>query len=257
MPQSNEGRGTQGADAVVPRSFAKRTLTKLLFVDRVQTRLAKFVVGAVSGAVIVSLFSLGVTRAYQEVRQWIADSQNIKHEEAMMAAKQHIGVNTVEAIPFRIDGSNQQYIAVSTEIPENTGPACVPPRWEIRLLAGAEGAYHVVRGLDMEACNFTGVPGVDYSTYKGDRVPEGYRKTIFDVLDINGDGNEEIYSAVREGGMGSYYSFKINVFTVPERNHYWLSAGGERSDQSLPYDYSRNFRTEQKLVAGWNKEQVI
>jgi hypothetical protein len=94
-------------------------------VDRVQNKLAKFVIGAVSGAVIVSLFSFGVRWTYQEVTQWLSDRQNIDHEEALKVARQYVGVNTVKAIPFRNERDDQQYIAVSTKLPEVGGPLCI------------------------------------------------------------------------------------------------------------------------------------
>jgi hypothetical protein len=38
------------------------------------------------------------------------------------------------------------------------------------------------------------------------------------VLDIDGDGNEEVYSVVREGGMGSGYTFRIDVYSSLDKD---------------------------------------
>jgi hypothetical protein len=155
----------------VPRSSLKTFITKVLLVDKVQTKWAKSILGAISTTVIISLLTLAATTVYQEVRQFLSEIQNISHEEALAVARQNIGADTVDAIPFRNKDSDQQYIAVITETPDDQRPGCLPPAWTVHLLEGTQGMYHEVPDLSMKACDFKGVPDVDYSTYKGKSYP--------------------------------------------------------------------------------------
>jgi hypothetical protein len=75
------------------------------------------------------------------------------------------------------------------------------------------------------------------------------------VLDIDGDGNEEVYSVVREGGMGSGYTFRIDVYSSLDKRRYWLAAEGEFSSPMLTYDSSANL-AQNSQVAGWIQEKA-
>jgi hypothetical protein len=115
--------------------------------------------------------------------------------------------------------------------------------------------YHEIPDLNMKACDFMGVPDVDYSTYEGKSVPEWYRKRLFGVLDMDDDGNREVYSVVREGGVGSVYSFRIDVYSSLAKKHYWLMAVGEFTSPMLTYDSPTNL-AQTPEISGWIQEKA-
>jgi hypothetical protein len=248
-------QGDSGIRNGAPRSSSRTFITKMLLVDRVQNKWAKSILGTISTTVILSFLTLVATTLYHEARQFLSEIQNISQEEALAVARQNIGADTVDAIPFRNIDSDQQYIAVITKTPDDERPGCVPPVWTVHLLEGTEGMYHEVPDLRMKACDFKGVPNVDYSTYEGNHFPEWYRKKLFSVIDVDDDGNKEVHSVVREGGMGSGYTFRVDVYSSLERRHYWLAAVGEFSSPMLTYDTSTNLAQNSK-VAGWMQEKA-
>src|SRR5215210_6184824 len=74
-------------------------------------------------------------------------------------------------------------------------------------------------------------------------------------MDVDDDGNNEVFSVVREGGVGSGYSFRVDVYSSLERRRYWLEAVGEFSSPMLTIDTSTNL-AQNPEVAGRMQEKA-
>jgi hypothetical protein len=225
----------------------KSFLRKLFLVDRVQNKWARSLIGAIITTLILTSLGWTAKTVYETVKLRRSEAQNISEEEALAIAKTYVGAPAVKAIPFRNISSDEQYIAVAA-----TPPGCESATSDaacgrmIYLLEGidllettdhprgTDLGYHKVPDLDMLARDF------------GIRDPGlAYKGPAFGVLDIDDDGNKELYSILREVSAGSSYEYEIKVYTSIEKELYWLRVKGEyTSPAQLTYssDIERNAR---------------
>jgi hypothetical protein len=216
----------------------KRFLRKLFLVDRVHNKWARSLIGAIITALILTALGWTAKFMYESVKLRLSEAQNISEEEALAIARTYVGAPAVKAIPFRNISSDEQYIAVAATPPGSecsTSDAICGRRISLLegtdllettdLPRGTDIGYHKVPDLDMLARDF------------------GKRDPSFGVLDIDDDGNKEVYSIFRETTAGSSYEYEMNVYSSLEGELYWLRVRGEYSSPArLTYssDIERN-----------------
>lgn len=222
--------------AAKPRGWAARLRDKW-----VQALIATLI-GLTITAPLAFLWGIGITKA----KTYYAERQNMSHEEALAEAKENVGAKTVDVIPFRNVDSKQQYIAAVIDVPpksqssrnsstqksESEDNQCVELLWnpnfrcyQIKVLQKPEGASPQV--VD---------PGlVAYDSHFGVATPEEYRNSLLGVVDIDEDGNKEVYSKYRvtpSAGTGPY-RIKINLYDSLTGESYELKGEAEVTSTSV------------------------
>lgn len=200
------------------------------FLEDVWNKLREHVVSAVAASVIALLILL-----WLGLRDLTNDLRNITREEALSAARvTTIGAKTIDAIPFRNRDRDEQYIAVIADDPEVL-PA--PPRAKVFLLEGSNGVFQV-RDTKIYAYNRSPSRSVNSQEIT----------SSFGVIDIDEDGNKEVY-AVYGGGGSAAYGVTIGVYDSITGEIYSLTYGGEYG--SVPnVNLSKN-ASRKKGVSTW------
>ena len=204
-----------------------RFLRKLFLVDRVHNKWIRSLIGAIITALILTSLGWAAKTAYESSKLRLAEAQNISEEEALAIAKTYVGAPAIKAIPFRNISSDDQYIAVAATPP---GSECSTPNVicgrRIFLLEGTDLVETTddPRGSDI---GYHKVPDLDMLARAIEIRPS------FGVLDIDDDGNKEVYSIFRETSAGSGYAYEMKVYTSSEGELYWLRVSGEYSSPAI------------------------
>lgn len=159
---------------------------------------------------------------------------NISREEALGIAKERVGARIIQVVPFRNRDSSHQYIAVLDAVPISIGDPFPYPKAAVKVLEGDEDIYQV---LETEL-----------------KVGDMFGPLRFGVLDVDQDGNKEIYTITRDGGTG-WYGFQIQVYDTLTHEYYTLQGGGSYSDPSPEVEFSANTK-EKKNLANWFRQEA-
>jgi hypothetical protein len=228
-------------------------------------------------ALIATLIGLSITvpltffwgEGTKMVKAWYAERQNMSYEDALAEAKENVGASTVDVIPFRNADSSQQFIAVITNPPKSETPPKNPystsskegsefflgeetmcaythpsPQhqcYPIKILRKIEGASSEVADPGLAAYDtvFDRDKYVDGKLI-GDFTPEqDYRNSLLGVVDIDEDGNKEVYSMYRSvPGAGSRaYVIKIKLYDSLTEDVYELRGSAEPSSTTANLHY--------------------
>lgn len=197
--------------------------------DKVTENIARIIItGIIATLILVSSYIL----------IFFSDLQNISREEALAAAKVTVGANTLDAIPFRNKDTDKQYIAVTTF--EKQEFTVYPALADVILLEGTAQIYQV-RDTGMQA-----IVTSDEPTYKGKRFAD------IEIVDINNDGNKEVFA--RAGNFGSSgYTLELQLYDSLTRETHFLTYGGEYGDVPKISDSSSSSSS---TVTGWLLRQM-
>jgi hypothetical protein len=144
-------------------------------------------------------------------KRYYAVSRNISQEEAIAVAREVIGANTREVIPFTSKDSDSQYIAVIAKPTPDQKNKSTLNRDRVYILEGINKVYRVLE-IDLTAYDMFFFNSNEISNPSLRNLREkDYLKSIFGVVDLNNDGNYEVYSIYRQGGSGAY-NFDIKIY---------------------------------------------
>jgi hypothetical protein len=243
-------------------------VTKLWEVLRVHWR--ELLLGAIIGAIVSLIIGPTIAAIWGEIsvgyNTWIANNKNMTHDEALAEANETIGASTVDVIPFRnAADSDQQYIAVITDppgaktLPKNPYPEgsqearefflseetwCA---WESPVVIQPCYSIKVLLKTDVTSPEVIdpGLAAFDYATashkyvegkFVEDRTSEAaYRKRLLGVVDIDEDGNKEVYSMYRSlSGVGTgTYLVKIWLYDSLTQEVYELKGMEEITSTTI------------------------
>lgn len=126
--------------------------------------------------------------------------RSISEETALREAKRYLGPSVTEAVPFRIPGYHEQFIAVL----RSTSVDPVSFRGEVTVLRGSKGYYELT-------------PTPLEQLRNGRRYREH-----FGVTDVRGNGNREIFLVSYTAGSGAE-SVDLALYDVVSAEHLQVS----------------------------------
>lgn len=212
----------------------------------------KWIETVIATLVAMSIGGIGIfgKRLLESFRGYSSELRNISYEEAIAVAREVVGADTREAISFRNKDSKLQYIAVIAKAPDEEQLYTSRERMTIYILEGIRDVYQIHK-TGMNAFDpFSSPSPSSEDTLEKKR----YLQSLFGVIDIDNDGNKEIYSIEREGGSGSY-GFWIKVYDSPKKEVYELEASGEYSEPSLSTEISDNSSQKEGLSV-WLRQKA-
>jgi len=164
---------------------------------------------------------------FSKMKIYICDLRSISPREVMGVARQTLGAGVVEVVPFRNVDSEIQYIAVMHS--ESSDWRLYPPTFYV--LEGLQDNYQV-RKTDIHVWDM-------FTFYQENLNLSSYIPFVFSIIDIDKDGNKEVYSVYRDGG-NAVYSFDIRVYDSLSRESYKLQGSGTYSAPFLDIELSDN-----------------
>jgi hypothetical protein len=175
---------------------------------------------------VVLLLSLVLISSWGDIRGWYVNLSNISKAEAMDEAKQRLGPKVIEVIPFKNwDRRDQQYIAVLVGDPSFT--SFIQPV-KLYLLEGSKTTYSSPE------------PQFEASRFNTSTVANTNREwpTSFGVVDVDHDGNQEVFAINFGFGGNASYGVTIYLYDSIEGKGYKLDYGGALTEKphlgSLP-----------------------
>lgn len=187
----------------------------------------KKVVVALVAIVMVPIVWVG-HEFYERAKRIHRDFQNISQAEALGIARQRLGTSVVVAVPFVNNATaSEQFIAVfeSGEF-EST----------VHLLRGAAGIYETT-DVRLKAHHFRPID---------DRNTSAYAASVFGVVDVNNDGNSELYAMRSDGGTGQWW-VQIEMVDTATKKRAEASAQGDTNATDLEVETAGDV----DAVAGW------
>ena len=196
----------------------------------------------------------------------------MSYEDALAEAKENVGAEAIDVIPFRNADSNQQYIAVITDPPKDKTREIPDPNsseeekaefyfteeyrcahtqvlhqcYPIKILQKTEGYSPEVLDIDPDsdpdlaaydsAFDADNIEFVDGKLSTDALTPEpDYRNSLLGVIDVDEDGNKEVYSMFRatpSAGTG-LYTIKIRLYDSLTGELYELKGKAEPTSTTV------------------------
>lgn len=173
------------------------------------------------------------------------ESQNIDEATALAVAKKVIGARVLDALPFRHRGDERQYIAVLVEEDSGSyyyhGPGFKVAPAKLVIITSLGGTFQTDPMTMVAFDKFFSAQEKREEEEEGDPREEKqrYLRSIYGVLDIDGDGQKEVYTINRDGDMDAYGS-DIAVYAPSRAGLYRLGSSGPYRAELLATTASKN-----------------
>ena len=161
----------------------------------------------------------------------VTPQPNLERSEALGVAKQYLGPSVLGVVPFRNRDSDRQFLVVLVADPEYAGSSLARHNNFVRVLEGGHGVYvlhdKVLSAGDQFSAKeppWARLVVTDANALDGS-VP-------FGIVDVDADGNMEVFAAARGGGSG-VYSVSVTLYDSTSRTLYSGSGAAGYSSPEL------------------------
>jgi hypothetical protein len=190
-----------------------------------------------------------------------ADTANAD-TSALGVAREHLGPEVRQAIPFTVANKDGRFIAAALPVQEwvndplREGVSVAPGGHEIVLLEMPDTA--VTYAINKPGLYVTDLPGTPRTGPNAPAEPDSNAlRHLSGVDDTNGDGDPEVWS-VQYGGPRHPYTWEIRAYDRGGRALYQLAARRRRGGTGVDpesWDPSRNLQG-QPAIRAWMEQKV-
>jgi hypothetical protein len=210
----------------------------------------------------LSLAACGDGAARTETKDAVRADSASMDTSALAVARRQLGPEVRQAIPYTVSGYEGRFIAAAIPVhawvqdPLRDGVSVAPGGHEIVILEMPDTS--TTFAFTKPGLYVTDLPGTPRTGPNAPATPDGNAlRHLTGVQDLNGDGDEEVWS-VQYGGPRHPYTWEIRAYDRGGRDLYQLASrrrsGGAGLDPAA-WDPSDNLR-EQPAIRAWFEQKL-